>query len=368
MNQSEQMRILYITRKYPPSIGGMQRFNEKLTRYLKEISEVHLIAWGGSQLFLPFFIFYAFLQSIFIFLTKKIECIYVSDGLLSPLGYALKKITNKPIYVTVHGTDIAHPLKLYQFFILKALKRIDRVICVSNYLAKICDSKGIKRTTVIPNGVDIDDFICDKNQINKAKEFVRFSLDQKKIILFNGRLIPRKGVESFLKNVFPKIMATNHDVVFLIAGYGKSRKNIIKIIKEKKLENNVFLIGKIPMQGSALKEILNVAHVFVIPNIPIQNSVEGFGIVALEASAAGLPVVASRLDGLKESVADGQTGFLIKHDDYDTFSEKIIELLRNDSYREKFGIKAREYVRVHFSWKDIASRYLLQFESKSFKS
>src|SRR3989338_2234576 len=201
--------ILYITRKFPPSIGGMQRFNFKFVNSLKKIADVDLIAWGGGQIILPFFVLFALLKSFYACLTKPISYIYIADGLLSPLGYFLKLITRKPVIVTIHGKDIAFSLKIYQIVIPWCLRRVDKVVCVSNKLKEECRIRGVKeeKLLVIPNGVDIEDF--QTQTIDKSREFTRcvgHPLNNRKILLTVGRLVPKKGIDSFIKNILPRII------------------------------------------------------------------------------------------------------------------------------------------------------------------
>ena len=156
--------ILYITRKFPPSVGGMQRFNFKLTSHLGKMTDMSLIAWGGSQGILPFFVIFAFFKALFLCAVKPVKCIYVSDGLLSPLGLLLKAITRKPVVANIHGRDIAFRMKLYQTVIPWSLRKLDKVICVSQELKKACIQRGVpdKILHVIPNGVDVNDFEIEK--------------------------------------------------------------------------------------------------------------------------------------------------------------------------------------------------------------
>ena len=85
---------------------------------------------------------------------------------------------------------------------------------------------------------------------------------------------------------------------------------------------------------------------------------EGFGITAIEAAACGRVVLASNLEGLKDAINDGQNGFLLEPGNAEIWTEKIKEVLLNDSFRKEFGEKAKQYTVEHYSWDKIAQRYL----------
>ncbi len=358
--------VLYITRKFPPSVGGMQRFNEKLYARLKEVTPVALIAWGGSQAFLPVFLPYAFLKALWICMFRPISAIYVSDGLLSPLGFVLKVLTRRPVVCGIHGRDIAFELKIYQWIVPRALKRLDRVICVSSALKTECLKRGVPERIllVIPNGVGIADFETGSRDEGRAEIERRtgISLDDRKILLTVGRLVPKKGVDHFIGSILPLIVQEEPDVVYIVAGDGPQEETLRSLIRSKKLQKNVFLLGRISMAGDLLPSIYKAADVFVMPNVAVRNDMEGFGIVALEAGAAGCPVVASDVDGISEAVQNGENGLLVNPHSEQDFARSVLTLLRDNDRRQQCAKQARSFVREHYAWTVIAQRYCAQFE------
>ena len=85
---------------------------------------------------------------------------------------------------------------------------------------------------------------------------------------------------------------------------------------------------------------------------------EGFGLVVLEAASTGIPVVASKLEGLKDAIHENENGFLVNTMDPESFRSIILSLLENDTTRRNFGIKAREYTKKHFHWQAISTQYV----------
>lgn len=349
--------LLYITRKNAPSIGGMQRFNQKLIRHLGAYRPFRLISWGRSQALLPGFLIYAFFRAVFLRLTGKIDLIYLSDGLLSPLGLILKKLLRVPVAVNIHGRDIAFAFPLYLTVVPVALKRLDLVICVSSQLKEICLGYGVPERIlrVIPNGVDPEDFTW-RGEISPAEK-LGIDIRGRTVLVTVGRLVPKKGVDRFVSEIIPAVVAKAPEVLCLAAGDGPLRGKIEAVIREKGLEANVRLLGDLPMDDGRLAAAYCAADIFVMPNVEVAGDIEGFGIVAIEAGAAGLPVVASRLQGIQEAVREGENGILLPWDDTSAFARILIDLVRNPEKRKGLGARARRYTARNFSWDRIAGLY-----------
>ncbi len=356
--------ILFITRKHPPSVGGMQKLSQSLTKEVGRLTPVSTIYWGGSTLFVPFFVVYAFLRAVLtVPRSNHVKLIHLSDALLTPLGLALRTLLRVPVIVTVHGLDVTYSNRLYQAIILRCLKRMDKVICVSSYTRMQCIRRGVPAALceVIPNGVNMTEFAdhftsqAMRNVQSKAGNCIR----GRKVLLTVGRLIERKGVVHFLTEIMPRLLAKRDDICYLIVGEGPQRDLIETRIASLHLGGHVALLGQV--DDDTLRAAYHIADLFVMPNIPVQNDIEGFGLVALEAAAAGRYVVASRLDGIPEAIVSGQNGTLLDPLDVEAFSDTILDLLDDDAKREALGKQAREFVRSRYSWDIVARRYLQVF-------
>src|SRR6476659_5704585 len=153
--------ILFITRKHPPSIGGMQKLSQSLTVAVGRLAPTATISWGRSAVGLPWFLSYAVYKSFRIIRSNpQIEVIHLSDAVLAPFGVLLKRLFRLPVVVTVHGLDVTFPQPSYQRTVPGALARLDRLVCVSHYTHDLCLSKGIPATLceVIPNGINMAEF------------------------------------------------------------------------------------------------------------------------------------------------------------------------------------------------------------------
>ena len=292
---------------------------------------------------------------------KNIDIIHLGDALLSPLGVFIKIVKKIPVTVTVHALDVIYPNMIYQLIIPKCLKRFDRIICVSNETMNECIKRGINpaKCVVIPNGIvkfhpveQLDNKMIPGNLIHGEA-------NNKKIILSVGRLIERKGFHYFLKEVFPKLKDKYPNILYIIVGSGKLKKEIKFLINQLGLKNNVYLLENV--DDLLLNSLYHISDVFVMPNVPVKGDMEGFGIVALEASSAGLPVVASNIEGIKDAIIDNKNGFLVKPYDDKRYIEIILDLLINDKKRIDFGRQAMEITNIKYNWEKISESYLETF-------
>jgi len=354
------MVILFVTRKFPPSKGGMQRVAYELSQHLSKIANVKLVKWGGSNKWLPLVLPYLLVKSLWILISHKVQVIYLQDGLLAPLGLILKLFFRVPIAVTFHGRDITYESKLYQFLIPRCAERLDKIICISGATKQQCAKQGIPpgKIVVIPDG------ICDEFWMEEGKQELRerlskelgISLNNKKVLLSVGRLVERKGFHWFIQNVVPSLLAKESNFVYLIAGDGAFRQRIETTIRQNGLQDHVLMVGVV--DDKTLKTLYNVSDIFIMPNIPVKGDMEGFGVVALEAASRGLPVVASDLEGIKDAIKDTENGFLVKPYNPEGFVKVVRELLENDELRGKFGARAREFTLENYAWEKVAERHL----------
>lgn len=342
------MKLLYITRKYPPMVGGMEKLSYGLAQEFQKHTDLTLISWGGSQKFLPIIFPYFFLLALFLVPIKKIDHVHIGDSLLSPIGLFLKKIYAVKISITVMGLDIIWGMPIYKSLIPKIVAGFDKIICISYSTMKECVKRGIsaKKITVIPPGINPQEYKVSANR-SDLENILNSDLKDKKVFITVGRLVKRKGVVWFIENVLPKL---NKNVIYVVIGEGEEKDKIEKVILKNNLAKRVFLLGKISEEK--LKIIYNTADLFVMPNYTVKGTMEGFGIVAVEASAAGLPVVASNIEGIQDAIINNKTGILTDPLNIESFLKSINSALK---LNKKEIIKT---VEQNYSWPLLGQKYL----------
>ena len=349
------MKILFISRAFPPITGGIENQNYELSVWLPKICTVKTIANKRGKLFLPIFLPYALIRVFF--LIKNYDAVLLGDGVLSILGWKLKFFSKKPVICITHGLDLTYKSWLYQklwvgFFI----KKMDGLMAVGNQTISAGIERGIPREKFIfiPNGVDTEKFF-EKHTREELEMFLSVKLESKKIILTTGRLAPHKGIDWFCSEVIPRL---GDNILYIVAGAGEKRKNIEQIVAEKSIGHRVKILGKV--SDNELKLLYNTADLYVKPNIRVEGMMEGFGLVVLEAASCKLPVIASRLEGLQDAIMDGENGFLVESENSGAWVNKINEILTDDDFLHEFGEKARKYVINNFSWEIISKKYLAE--------
>lgn len=346
------MKVLFITRKYPPQIGGMENLSCNLIQHFP--SPKRTIILNKKQKHLVWFIPYAIFKSLL--LAPKVDLIHIGDPLLSIVGFLIGKLYGKPVVTTVHGLDITYPKPLYQRY-LNIFMKLDKYICISKHTEKLLKSrKGKFNTSVIPVGINPTFPEQTKEDILEKDFGIRRSQRQA-ILLTVGRLVKRKGVYWFVNNVIDRI---NKNAIYLVVGEGPEKERIERLIKAQKLGKRVFLLGKV--EDDALLSLYNLADIFIAPNIKVEGDAEGFGLVLLEASSQGKPVVASDLEGIKEAIKDGYNGFLVQPEQPAGFAQRINWLISHPKKAREFGLRAKVYTCKHYHWAKIAKRYYREFE------
>ena len=210
---------------------------------------------------------------------------------------------------------------------------------------------------VVYNGVEVEAFASrwqDEAQVSRVRE--SYQLNDEPTVVFAGKLREAKGVHILLAAMERVWQTLPLTVLVLVGGteYGRRTMRETPFLKELRQQiararGRVVLTGFIPpveMPGAYL-----LGDVFVGPS----QIEEGLGLVFLEAAAAGLPVIATRMGGIPEVVRDGETGLLLEQkDDAGELAAKILLLLRDQQLRKRLGQQGREWVRNNFSWEKIA--------------
>jgi glycosyltransferase involved in cell wall biosynthesis len=270
----------------------------------------------------------------------------------------LSKLRGYPFIITYHNDVILNNsldnlMYYYDLTVSSHVINTSRKIIISTLdysknskLAKIFQDNRDKLLE-IPIGTDINRF---NPNIQFAEIKLKWNLTDEKIILFVGALDKShwfKGVEYLLRG-FDKIVNDNYRLI--IVGEGSLKEHYVDIAKKLGISKYVIFAGRV--SDDELPEYYSMSDLVVLPSI----SVESFGLVLIEAMAAGKPVIASDLPGVRTVVSDGINGFLAKPKDVDELASKMQYLLEDEVTCKGFGVKGRKIVEKKFSWEVIGRK------------
>jgi phosphatidylinositol alpha-1,6-mannosyltransferase len=231
------------------------------------------------------------------------------------------------------------------------MSEIARSIDVATYLGNFTKQaiaprfKNPEKLIKIAPGIDIEHFKpLDSSSLRSELE-----LNDRPTIISVGRLVHRKGQDRLVE-AMSRIVAELPDAILVFIGEGPHRKEMDRLVAKHNLDKNVRFIGRI--HYSELPRYIAMGDIFAMPSRSrlFGLEVEGLGIVYLEASACGLPVVGGSSGGAPDAVKDGVTGFVVDGNDIDQIAERIIHLLRDEELRRKMGKAGRDWAIEEWRW------------------
>ena len=265
----------------------------------------------------------------------KIDKIFI---IISGLGYAFisKSLKAKSIKLIV--------LMIYKvLFFKKNIKVVFQNEDDLNYfLSKRIVSKN-KTIVIRGNGLDTNKF--------KRKEY-----PEKLTFLFASRLLIDKGIKEYIEAA---TSFSNENASFIIAGdIDEENPNSLKAIELNKIQelSGIEYMGKVPYSG--MQELFNKAHIFVLPSYR-----EGLPQAALEAGACSMPLIVTDVNGCRDCIVNGETGFLVNLKDAQDIKEKMNFFIKNTHIIEKMGTKSREYINDRFSEDKIHKQFLSMYQA-----
>lgn len=247
-----------------------------------------------------------------------------------------------PYLVGAQGTFGVRPLFHWpdRWFLKSAYDNAACIIVPSQFTAeRIRQFSGVTTpVTVLHNAVDLERF-----QRRVDSEAVRRLYGDRRMILSVGGLKARKGFDTMLR-AFKLVKQRTDDTVYVILGSGEGEASLKDLAASLELRDVYFAGGK---QGDELVAHFQACDVYAHTPRIVDWQFEGFGIVYLEASACGKPVVGSRSGGVPDAVQDGVTGLLVPEDDPQATAEALIAVLTDHSFANRLGQAGLEYARQH---------------------
>lgn len=289
-------------------------------------------------------------------LDGNIDVLHAHDWLVATAGIGLKHVFRKPLFATIHSTEIGrrngihldHERMIHEteaWLTYEAWK----VICCSDYMVShVRWAFGLPpdKQVMIPNGVNAD--VYTEAQSKDLTQFRRrFALPGERIVLFVGRLVYEKGVH-VLVNAIPKVLEKVNTKT-VIVGNGYMKEQISGIVKGLGIDQKVMFTGFV--DDETLRRLQICADVSVVPSL-----FEPFGIVALEAMAAKSPVVVSDTGGLAEIVDHDVDGIKVYPNNPDSLAWGITRVLTDERNANRLRSNAYKKIQEKYNWDRIAKQ------------
>lgn len=281
-------------------------------------------------------------------------------GAAAPLGLLSTSMKSAGVRKTIaltHGHEVWWA-KIFPFTF--AIRRMGATIDSLTYLGEFTQKaisrslskQAVKQMVKIAPGIDVEHFSPqDSSELRQE-----LGLDEKKVIVSVGRLVHRKGQDHLIESM-PEILAKVPNAHLLIIGRGPYLEHLAKLVAVNNLENHVSFIGRV--QYAELPRFICAGDVFAMPSRSrfAGLEVEGLGIVYLEASACGLPVVAGNSGGAPDAVVEGVTGLVVDGTNNTQIAHAIITLLTNPQKCKEMGNAGQTWIKENWRWEIWSKRF-----------
>ena len=362
--------IHIITHEYPPSRGGAGRYCHELAKAIAErhekvkvwapngsdnCDEVEIIElpWKGSQSWLSSWKLVRKIKSFTQF-KKENEIFHIAEPgstrAMIRFAWLIKKEIK--LILTIHGSEIVRFTKnpVEKWFFKRFLSRCSRIHVLSQHNeSRLTEFFPFTKESImrVPG--------APSTGVSPKEAMHRHRKDSKKIrIVCVGRIHPRKGQDQIMLSLLK--LPQNLQKQLFVQFVGPATKP--KYLKTLRKFENEFA-GRISFEGDCTDEFLSSiylnADIFALTSMPKSNSIEGFGIVYLEASSYGLPIIANRIGGVEDAVIHEKTGLLSEPFDLNSLAKNFQVLIQDITLREKLGNNGLEWARSH-SWNQVASK------------
>ena len=363
-------RHLLVTNDFPPKVGGIQSYLWELWRRLPADSvAVHSTPYEGAR---------EFDAAQDFAVSRSREPVLLPTPMVSrrvgrlaeahradlviwdpalPVGHVAPKV-ELPYAVVLHGAEVTVPGRLpgTRQLLRRVLRGASLVICAGRYPAAEAERAAGRSlpTVVVPPGVDTDRFQpLDSAERASVRQELGLPVDAP-LVVSVSRLVPRKGMDTLIRAA-ARLRDRVPDVVVAIAGSGRDRARLEGLIASTGAP--VRLLGRVP--DEVLPGLYGAGDVF---SMSCRNrwgglEQEGFGIVFVEAAAAGVPAVAGESGGSAEAVVHGETGLVVPRPDAsDQVAGALADLLDDETRRREMGRRARQRAEIEFSYDVLAAR------------
>ncbi|TDC32873.1 glycosyltransferase family 1 protein [Micromonospora sp. 15K316] len=365
-------RTLLVTNDFPPRPGGIQSFVHNLAvRQPTGSVVVYASTWRGAEKFdadQPFEVIRERTRMLLptplvarraARLARAYDCDTVWFGAAAPLGLLAGGLRRRAgirrFVAQTHGHEIGWAALPGA---RAALRHIGRGVDVTTYLGEYTRVRLARalhgRTELhrLAPGVDVDTYHPD---VDGEPVRTRLGLSDRPVVVCVSRLVPRKGQDMLIR-AMPEIIRRVPDAALLVVGGGPYRATLEKLARQTGVDRDVVFTGSVP--AAELPAHYAAGDVYAMPCRTRNRGldVEGLGIVYLEASAAGLPVVAGDSGGAPDAVREGETGYVVNGRDVAQLAERVSRLLADRDLARQLGAAGRAWVEREWRWETQAQR------------
>jgi len=292
--------------------------------------------------------------------TQKIEVVFFGAAApLAVMAKGLRKAGAQKIVSLTHGHEVwwakIWPFKWAMRYIGN---HVDHLTYLGDFtrreIARSLSVSAASAMVKIAPGIDTAHFAPQNSAIELRKSL---GLANKKVIVSVGRLVHRKGQDSLI-TALPQILQHHSDAHVLLIGTGPHQKHLENLVKKFSVQDAVTFIGRI--QYADLPRYISVGDIFAMPSRSrlAGLEVEGLGIVYLEASACGLPVIAGKSGGAPDAVLEGETGITVDGKDPFAIAEAVKFLLDDPVRAKEMGQRGREWINSNWRWEIWATKFI----------
>ncbi len=355
------MRTLLITNDFPPRPGGIQRFVHDLAvRQPGGELVAYASSWRGAAEFDALQPFPVIRERTKVLLpTRAVArraaaiaaehgCDRVWFGAAAPLGLLARGLGLRSVALT-HGHEVGWAaLPLARTALRRIADGCEIITYLTEYqrerLAPVVQGRASLQRLTPAVDADIYHPGVDGSAIRAS-----LGLADPPVIVCVSRLVPRKGQDTLVR-ALPLVRKEIPDAALLLVGGGPHRDTVRKLAGSLGVASHVVMTGSVPW--AQLPAHYAAGDVFAMPCRTRNRGldVEGLGIVYLEASAVGLPVVAGDSGGAPDAVREGETGFVVGGRDIPALADRLITLLRDPALARKMGTAGREWIESDWTW------------------
>jgi phosphatidyl-myo-inositol dimannoside synthase len=284
---------------------------------------------------------------------QQLHCMRVlPEGLI---GWCVGFMTARPYLLYAHGEEILIALesRKLHWLIPRLFNRAAVIIANSRKTKALLEEMGVQpeKIHVIHPGVEATAFRIGNDAARAVRQ--RHNLGQSPVLLTVGRLQRRKGQDMVIR-ALPRVIKRFPDVMYVVAGTGEDQAFLQRLAGDVGVQDKVIFVG--PVVDGEQAAYYAACDVFIMPNRQIGPDVEGFGIVFLEASAAGKPVIGGCSGGTGEAIRDGVTGIRVDGENVEAIAAAVIEILADPDKARAMGERGKQWVESAFTWESIVDR------------